>query len=169
MVSIHFGCMTGHCFCHTPDIFTTCTQKVIPQPHIRSKFRIIPGKSADVITPRMTDGVISMHYISIIPESIPLVLLYGLTIKIDICIQAIFYPGTERSTPIRKTPYTKSLLRMKIIRRRQQYPELRKRFSSIGKSLFSNITSLWNKCQRSSTGDTIGSTHSVLNIFVTGI
>ena len=116
VVNVDFTRMPGHGFSHTPNIKTPGTQEIIPQPHIRSQFRIVPGKSSDIITPGMTNGVISMHHITVIPETVPFVLFDCFLIEVNVSIQAVFYTSTEWSAAVRKAPCSESLAGMKIIR-----------------------------------------------------
>ena len=64
----------------------------------------------------MTNGVISVHHITIIPETVPLVLFDCFLIEVNVSIQAVFYTSTEWSSTVRETPYPESLAGMKIIR-----------------------------------------------------
>ena len=117
----------------------------------------------------MADRIVCMHHIPIIPETIPFVLFYCFLIEADISIQPVFHPGTERSTTIGKTPNTKCLLGMQIVRYRHQHSRSGKLFSLFCKSFLSAITALRYQGKSRCTGNPVRSAHSLLHIFVTGI
>ena len=75
MIGVHLTAMTGHGLGHSPDIAAPRPEEVIPEPHRRGQFRIIPRKTAHIITPRLPFVVVGMHDVAIVPEAIPLVIL----------------------------------------------------------------------------------------------
>ena len=169
VVDIYLGCMAGHSLCHTPNVCTSCAQKIIPKPHIGGQFCIVPSKASDIVSPGVANRVIRMHDVAVVPETIPFVLFDGLFVEVDIGIQTIFHPAAEWSTAIRKAPDAKGLLRVQVFGGRHQYTRFRKLLGTVGKSLFPGISSLRDQGERSSAGNSIGCAQAFLNILVTGI
>ena len=93
MISIDLGIVTGHGFGHSPDILTSRTQERVPKPHGGSQLRIVPSVATYIVLPRVAHGVVGMHQVAIVPETIPFLLLNGITVEVEILRQAFFHVG----------------------------------------------------------------------------
>src|SRR5574344_428036 len=89
MINIDFASMPCHSLGESPNITASASKETIPQPHICPQFGIIPGKPAYIVSPLMTDRIVGMHEISIIPKSIPSVLFHGSLVIVNILIQLV--------------------------------------------------------------------------------
>ena len=108
VVAVNFACMPCHGLCHAKDVCTSGTQEAVPQPHICAKFGIVPGHAAKVVSPFVAGFIVRMHYISKVPETIPVVLFNGLHIIGYGTIQIVLDLTFKRSRKIRQAPNTKS-------------------------------------------------------------
>jgi hypothetical protein len=75
MIDINFAGVSSHSLCHFEHIGSSGLEEVKPQPQICRKLGVVPRIPADIISPSMSIRVIGMLYISMIPESVPTLLL----------------------------------------------------------------------------------------------
>ena len=54
VIHIHLTAMTSHRFSHREEIGTSRSDKIVPEPHRRREFGIVPGIAAHVIPPGVT-------------------------------------------------------------------------------------------------------------------
>ena len=96
MVYINICTVTAHCLCHSENIFSARTHKCKPQPQCRYKFGILPSVTAHIISPTMTLCVICVHYIAVIPKTVPMSLFDFVLIKCKCFVKFFFKPFFKR-------------------------------------------------------------------------
>ncbi len=95
---------------HAEHIGASGAQIAVPEEHIRLQFRIVPGETADIVTPDMPVGVIGMHDVAIVPEPVPLPRVYLVEIIVELVGQAVFDQGARWRRGIRQAPYTEQTI-----------------------------------------------------------
>ena len=121
MVYINICTVTAHCLCHSENIFSARTHKCKPQPQCRYKFGILPSVTAHIISPTMTLCVICVHYIAVIPKTVPMSLFDFVLIKCKCFVKFFFKPFFKRCILWRQAPFTHSLNFVIIFRSCNKY------------------------------------------------
>ena len=82
MIDIDLTAMAGHRLGHFPDISPSCPEEVIPEPHGGCQFGVIPCIASYIVPPTVPLRIVGMHDVTIVPEAIPLMLLYSPLIEV---------------------------------------------------------------------------------------
>ena len=162
MIRIHLAIVARHRLCHPPDVCPARAQEVVPKPHGRSQFGIVPGISSHIIAPGMAVEVVGMHHVAIVPEAIPLLLFDGILVKINILGEAALHGIVA----MRQRPDAESPFLVEILRGRQQ-PSVGCQASCVGGHLrLATIACLGKNPHDTGAGNAIGCTHAFLHVLI---
>ena len=90
MVNIHFACMACHRFGDFERISTATPEEVVPKPDVGRKFRIVPCKATHIVFPDVAVGIVSMHKVPVVPETVPMSGFNLIFVILKIEVQLLF-------------------------------------------------------------------------------
>ena len=120
MIHVALRRVAAHSHGHPPKVGTAGAQETVPQPHIGGQFRVVPCVPAHVIPPCMTHGIVGVHKITVVPETVPAMLIDSLHVIVQIVFQTVLHPCLLRVAPVGQAPHPEGMLGMEVFRCAQQ-------------------------------------------------
>src|SRR6185312_985027 len=71
VVHVDFARVPGHRFGETKNIGASGAKKIEPQPEIGGELGVVPRKSAHIVTPLVSVGVVRVHDVAVVPIPVP--------------------------------------------------------------------------------------------------
>ena len=169
MIYIHFHRVTSHSLSHAPYVWTSRAQERIPQPRYTAKLSIIPGETAHVVFPFMPYGVVAMHEIAVIPETVPMALVNGPLIEIEIFRELSLNSGATLVGAVGQAPHAEGTTRMEIFRCADQRRIFCHQRSSLSHGSLAGESTLGKEREHRCAGYAIRRGHPFLHIFIAGV
>ena len=169
VIDVHLGGVSRHGFCHPPDFRSCRAQEGIPQPGDAAQLRIVPGKAAHIVHPFVTDGVVAVHEVAIVPESIPVSLVHGFQVVVEVIFQQVLDLCAAVVRAVRKAPDAEGTARVQVLWRADERSVLGLLPGTPGDGSLAGIGTFGNEGESGRAGYAIGSGHPLLHVFVAGI
>ena len=164
VIGVDLAVVACHGLCHPPDVGLARAQEVVPEPHGRGQFGIVPGIASHIVAPGMTVDVVSMHYVAIVPEAIPFLLVDGILVEIDVLVEAALHVIVA----LGQRPDAESAFLVEILRCGKQ-PRIGGQPACVGSHLsLAAIGCLREEPHHTGAGDAIGRAQALLHILVAG-